>query len=398
MAIQEAYDQIMEEVSSSSADEAQDEPEAATPRRDPAAIAKSQTDAIYQLLQELRDEGQLAKRRLHIDLLQERLASRYSLAGQDGAQKIIAARATAVLELMDAEEGFRWNRYVIHRELKQAASKETSLPPALLTPLLALEPSSDEDSGRVRKSVLRPKASSKTLKGKRNKDAVANQETKESDADDDDDDVPDEMDTPSKTRGHELIRDPFSSAKTRTRSILSDSGPAASLMKQLLQDTVQTPATPILSDTNNGTSDFSPLPTTGDTELESDDIWTCHMPECTMIIAMKSGDERKKLIEAHATEHDWKTQMRVELVESERRLHSAFPVTNLMQYLVNQHYQQMRTAFPELYEGDDQRNGNITTEHPQSPTNNGDSVTTPKSQRSSAKKQKLTPADVNGDT
>ncbi|KAJ5620118.1 hypothetical protein N7510_004102 [Penicillium lagena] len=396
--IQEAYDQIMEEVSSSSADEAQDEPEAATPRRDSAAIAKSQTDAIYQLLKELRDEGQLAKRRLHIDLLQERLASRYSLADKDGAQKIIAARATAVLELMDAEEGFRWYRYVIHRELKQAASTNTPLPPALLTPL-RVEPSSDEDSGRVRKSVLRPKATSKTLKGKRNKDAIANQESKESDADDDDDeDVLDEMDTPSKTRGHELIRDPFSSAKTRTRSILSDSGPAASLMKQLFQDTVQTPKTPVLSDANNDTSDYSALPTTGDTDLESDDIWTCLMPECTKIIAMKSGDERKKLIEAHATEHDWKTQMRVELVESERRLHSAFPVTNLMEYLVNQHYQQMRIAFPELYEGDNQRNGNGATEHPQSPSNNGDSVTTPKSQRPSAKKQKLTPADVNGDT
>ncbi|KAJ5832622.1 hypothetical protein N7474_000933 [Penicillium riverlandense] len=393
-----AYDQIMEEVSSSSADEAQDEPEVSTPRHDPAAIAKSQTYAIYQLLKELRDEGQLAKRRLHIDLLQERLASRYSLTDKDGAQKIIAARATAVLELMDAEEGFRWHRYVIHRELKQAASKHTPLPPALLTPLLALEPSSDEDSGRVRKSVLRPKATSKKLMGKRNKDAAANQEAKESDADDDEEDAPDEMNTPSKTRGHELIRDPFSSAKPRTRSILSDTGPAASLMKRLLQDTVQTPTTPILSDTNNGTSDLSSLPTTGDSELESDDVWTCHMPECTKTIVMKAGDERKKLVEAHATEHDWKTQMRVELVESERRLHSAFPVTNLMQYLVNQHYQQMRTAFPELYEGDNQRNGNGTIEHALSPSDNGDAETTPKSQRSSAKKQKLTPADVNGHT
>lgn len=56
-----------------------------------------------------------------------------------------------------------------------------------------------------------------------------------------------------------------------------------------------------------------------------------------------------KEIEAHAGDHDWETQMQVELVESERRLQPGRPVSNLMQYLINQHYQQMRVAFPEIY-------------------------------------------------
>ena len=76
-------------------------------------------------------------------------------------------------------------------------------------------------------------------------------------------------------------------------------------------------------------------------------------------------------IEDHAGEHDWETQMQVELVESERRLQPARPVSHLMQYLLNQHYQQMRAAFPEIYPPEGV-NGITAAEEPNTPTPNED--------------------------
>ena len=73
--------------------------------------------------------------------------------------------------------------------------------------------------------------------------------------------------------------------------------------------------------------------------------------------------ERKRLVGDHAGEHEWEMQMKVELMESEKRMHSSFPVSNLMQYVVDAHVLQMRAAFPEFYstkENGTARNG----EHP----------------------------------
>jgi hypothetical protein len=178
----------VEELSPSeeSESESQDEPEVATPRHQPAAISKSQADAIYQLLKDLREEGHLAKRRLHIDLLGERLAERFSFSKED-AQKIIAIRADAVLEMMD-EEDFRWPRYVIHRELTHASTKSAPLPAALLTPLDSQEDSSDDERyGRTQKSVLRPKVHtvSNKVTGKRNRNASTNQQAVETNDEED---------------------------------------------------------------------------------------------------------------------------------------------------------------------------------------------------------------------
>lgn len=335
--------------------EGDEEPVATTPRHDPSGVTKSQVDAVYQLIQDLKEEGHLAKRRLHLDLLTERLSERFSFGNED-ARKIISARADAVVAKLDEEEGFRWSRYVIHRELKRAASEHTTLPPALLTPLQPLD-DSDDDMGRTQKSVLRPKIASVSnkLMGKRNRNAVVNQPTESLDAENDEDvenEVEDtqmeEVDTPSKSRGHELIRTPFASTQQQsaevpnTPSAATSQSAATSLLKSVLSaDAPQTPA--LASSVPQWTSEVS----LGH-PFDEPDIWTCRMPGCTKTLTSK-GEERKKEIADHAGEHDWEVQMRVELVESERRMHSTMPVSNLMNYLVDQHLQQKRTAFPELY-------------------------------------------------
>jgi len=363
--IQDDYNRLMEELSPSSEEDEPNEPEVTTPRHEPAAVSKTQAVAIYRLLKDLKEEGHLAKRRLHLDLLAERLSERFSFSNND-AQKIIAIRASAVLEMMDEEDtpNFRWSRYVIHRELTNAASKSTPLPPALLTPLNSGEESSDDERfGRTQKSVLRPKVTtvSNKVTGKRNRIVSANQQTDEPVDEDldgqDDTDEMEDIETPSKTRGHELIRDPFSASKPRTRSILSasSSGAGSSLMKSLFKDKLQTPSLPSSTPSKfpSAERDPSPTPDTSQDVKErkddSSDTWTCRMPGCDKVFSMPDGNARRQLIGHHAGEHDWETQMKIELMESEKRMHSSLPVSNLMQYVLQQHVQLMHVAFPEFY-------------------------------------------------
>lgn len=341
-------------------DEDEEMPTVSTPRLDSAAISKSQIDALYQLIHELKDEGHLAKRRLNLDLLTDRLSARYSFS-KDDARKIIDARSNAVLEKLDEEdrEGetrFKWSRYVIHRELSEAAaSQHKSLPPSLLTSLPLLDDSSDdEELGRTQKSVLRPKNASVSNKvmGKRIRSTIANQKLNVSEDEDEEDEEEDEdthmedVDTPSKSRGHELIRTPLASEKTRAKPDFKPTNPrtaAASLLKSVLSaGPTNTPAStaPL---TGQWTSEISIV-----NAPEESETWACRMPGCITILTTK-GTERRQGIEDHAGEHDWEVQMRVELVESERRMHSTMPVSNLMKYLVGQHLKQKRTAFPELY-------------------------------------------------
>jgi hypothetical protein len=377
----------MKELSPSEESETPEEPEVSTPRHHPTAISKSQANAVYQLLKDLRAEGHLAKRRLHIDLLRERLAERYSFS-KDDAQQIIAIRADAVLELMD-EEDFRWSRYVIHRELTHASSQSAPLPAALLTPLDAQEESSDDERyGRTQKSVLRPKVTtvSNKVNGKRNRNASTNQQIVGSNSEDDQEDTDeiDEIETPSKTRGHELIRDPFSASKPRTRSLLSasSSGAGSSLMKSLFKDNMKdklqssvsvspTPHKPLTPE-RDSTPDAPPQEIEESTVDISDisDTWTCRMPGCDKVVTSTDRQERKKLIGDHAGEHDWETQMKVELMESEKRMHASFPVNNLMQYVIDAHVLQMRAAFPEFY-ATSQANGTAENGEVSTPTAEG---------------------------
>lgn len=378
----------MEERSNKSEDEeAQNETEVSTPRHDPAAIAKSQIDAIYQMITDLREEGHLAKRRLHLDLLTERLADRYSFS-RENAGKIITARAGAVVERLDEEDtpGFRWSRYVIHRELAHAATQESTLSPGLLTPLQPIEDSSDDEHlGHTQKSVLRPKMNSVVsgkVMGKRHRNAVVNKDVDQADASEseEEDEAMEDMediDTPSKSRGHELIRTPLATAKSRDRSLLPSSGSAASsLLKSVLSS--EPPQTPsLITSVHGDTLTSHPL-----AELNKiSDIWSCRMPGCSKTISTK-GNQRQDEIEAHATEHDWEAQMRIEIVEAERRMHTTMPVSNLMQYLLNQHVAQMRSAFPEKYPAiPENEESNGATEHPET-TQNGDPETLPNVQDS----------------
>ncbi|KAJ5122268.1 hypothetical protein N7448_003400 [Penicillium atrosanguineum] len=339
-------------------DEDEEMPTISTPRHDTATISKSQTDAVYQLIHELKDEGHLAKRRLNFDLLAERLSARYAF-NKDDARKILGARSNNVLERLDQEdrEGetrFKWSRYVIHRELSEAASQHTSLPPSLLTPLPLLDDSSDdEELGRTQKSVLRPKNASvsKKVMGKRNRSIATNQQTiKSEDEDEDDDDTHmEDVDTPSKSRGHELIRTPLASENPRPQPDFTPTNPrtaAASLLKSVLSGGSKITPASTAPTTGQWTSEISIV-----NAPEESETWACRMPGCTTILTSK-GPERRQEIEDHAGEHDWEVQMRVELVETERRMHSTMPVSNLMKYLVGQHLKQKRTAFPELYPPD----------------------------------------------
>lgn len=387
LSAQDVYNELMEERSNKSEDEEeQNETAGSTPRHDPAAIAKSQIDAIYQMITDLREEGHLAKRRLHLDLLTERLADRYSFS-RDNASKIIAARAGAVVERLDEEDapGFRWSRYVIHRELTHAATQESTLSPGLLTPLQPIDDSSDDEHlGHTQKSVLRPKMNSVVsgkIMGKRHRNAVINKDVQSdaSEPEEEDEAMEDteDIDTPSKTRGHELIRTPLATAKSRGRSLLPSSGSAASsLLKSVLSS--EPPQTPsLLSNMSGDILTSHPL-----AELNKiSEIWSCRMPGCSKTISTK-GDQRQEDIEAHATDHDWEAQMRIEIIEAERRMHTTMPVSNLMQYLLNQHVAQMRSAFPEKYPANTENGeANGTTEPPES-ARNGDSAPLPNGQDS----------------
>ncbi|KAF7720282.1 Uncharacterized protein PECH_003400 [Penicillium ucsense] len=361
------FNHLMEERSQESADETeQNGIESSTPRHDPAAVAKSQVATIYSMIQNLKDEGHLAKRRLHLDLLTERLSGRYSVS-RENASKMIAARAAAVIELLDEEDcpGFRWSRYVIYRELTQVAAQDLVLSAELLNPLEPLEDSSDDEGLRhTQKSVLRPKLNSAVsgkLMGKRHRNSVLNKDIEmtspgqtnggdgdDDDGDDDDNDEemegPEDVDTPSKVRGHELIRTPLSNGGSRGRSLLPNTGSAASslLRSVLSSDHHQTPS--LATKKSDDGSSSHPL-----AELNKiSNIWSCQMPGCSKTISTK-GEQRQTDIEAHATEHDWEAQMRIEVIEAERRMHARMPVSNLMQYLLNQHVAQMRSAFPEKH-------------------------------------------------
>ncbi|CAI7603734.1 unnamed protein product [Penicillium pancosmium] len=355
-----------------------EEPQASTPRHEPTAIAKSQANVVYQLIMELKDEGHLAKRRLHIDLLTERLSEKYSF-NQENARKIIAARANSVLDMLDENDtpSFKWSRYVIHRELVDVASQNVTLPPGLLTPLQLTDDSSDDEHLiRTQKSVLRPKGNSSVsgkVMGKRNRNANAYKQNTQSgieadaDADsedEDEDEVMEDVETPSKVRGHELIRTPLSSAKAQDRSFLGNpQSAAASLLKSVLSADVPKTSSALAPKATNGRLSFGiGRPPSGETNgLVEPETWACRITGCSKTITSK-GEERKKEISDHGGEHDWDFQMQVELVEAERRLQPNHPVSNMMQYLLNQHNQQMRAAFPEIYPQEVVVNG--TTEQP----------------------------------
>ncbi|KAE8310725.1 hypothetical protein BDV41DRAFT_544376 [Aspergillus transmontanensis] len=345
----EDYEEIKAELESPKAesepeeDKADDEPQEATHEPDPTAASKTQTEAIYQVILDLKEAGHLAKRQLNLDLVASTIVGRFEIDSAEYAQDLIASKADAIIELMDEAKtyNFDWSRKVIYRELKAAAKKHDVQQIAFtpLRPRLSNEDeSSPEDSEheeeqprprrrRVRKSVLRPKSTIASKKiGKRTRSAAAADDEYMSD---DNPDAMDEFETPSKVRGHELVRDPLSTrAKRRTRSMLSNPEITPLQKVPALQEILQSRNTsvsigdqaPSESDNPNGNESIS-------------DTWVCQARGCDKVIHKSNTKHGKELIRVHSLEHADDAKVKMDLVFSEHQLNIGFRVDNLLDHI-----------------------------------------------------------------
>ncbi|QRD84760.1 hypothetical protein F9C07_9016 [Aspergillus flavus] len=343
------YEQIKAELESPKAesepeeDKADDEPEEATHEPDPTAVSKTQTEAIYQVILDLKEAGHLAKRQLNLDLVASTIVGRFEIDSADYAQDLIASKADAIIELMDEAKtyNFDWSRKVIYRELKAAAKKHDVQQIAFtpLRPRLFNEAeSSPEDSEheeeqprprrrRVRKSVLRPKSTIASKKiGKRTRSAAAADDEYLSD---DNPDAMDEFETPSKVRGHELVRDPLSTrAKRRTRSMLSNPETTPLQKVPALQE--------ILQSRNTSVSIGDQAPSEPDTlngNESTSDTWFCQARGCDKVIHRSNTKHGKELIRVHSLEHADDAKVKMDLVLSEHQLNIGFRVDNLLDHI-----------------------------------------------------------------
>ncbi|KAL5362719.1 hypothetical protein BJX96DRAFT_154457 [Aspergillus floccosus] len=305
---------------------------------DPTTVSKAQAEEIYKVITDLKDAGHLAKRQLTLDLVASTLVGRFEIDSEDYAQDLLASRADAVLEMMDEAKTnmFDWSRKVIYRELK-AASKKNDAKNVALTPLRPRMSANDDSSGedsehdedqprarrrRVRKSVLRPKSSVATKQtGKRTRSTAVDQD----DLSDDDADAMDEVETPSKVRGHDLVRDPLSTrAKRRTRSILSESG-STSFQKTPLQETLQSRNTSVsVADQESSEMDAHH----GDGFPS--DTWICQVLDCGKMIQKSNTKRGQEMIRDHSLAHADDTKAKLDLVFSEQRLNIGLPVDHLL--------------------------------------------------------------------
>ncbi|KAL4975404.1 hypothetical protein BDW66DRAFT_137626 [Aspergillus desertorum] len=307
------------------------EMETRAPTPDLTAVSKAQADAIYQIILDLKEAGHLAKRQLNLDLVTSTLMARFEIDELEYAQNLISATAAAILESMNEAKTntFDWSKKVIYRELK-AVSKKT-LANVVFTPLRPRmtedDGSSDEESEheqprqrrpRHRKSVLRPKSQIASKRAeKRTRSTAADY-----DLSDENQDAMDEFETPTKVRGHDLVRDPLSTtrAKRRTQSILSDS------------EAERTPLQETLQSQNTLVSAAEPVPDTGsshDSNLPAD-TWVCKVPGCDKIITKCTSKRGKEQIKDHSLAHADDTKAKLELVEAEKRLNVNFRVDNLL--------------------------------------------------------------------
>ncbi|KAE8392199.1 hypothetical protein BDV23DRAFT_151802 [Aspergillus alliaceus] len=344
----EEYEEIKAELEAPKAepesdeDKTNDEPEEVTHEPDPSTVFKTQTDSIYQVILDLKEAGHLAKRQLNLDLVTSTLVGRFEIDSTEYAEDLIASRAEAIIELMDEAKtpNFDWSRKVIYRELK-AAAKKHGVQQVALTPLRPRMSNDSESSGeeseheeeqprprrrRVRKSVLRPKSTIASKKiGKRTRSAAADDEY----LSDDNPDAMDEFETPSKVRGHDLVRDPLSTrAKRRTRSILATSESTHFHKATALQE--------ILRSRNTSVS-------VGDQELsESDgpngkeatsDTWVCQVRGCDRVINKSNTNHGKELIRDHTLVHADDAKAKMDLVLSEHQLNLGFRVDSLLDHI-----------------------------------------------------------------
>ncbi|KAJ9209577.1 hypothetical protein DTO166G4_8827 [Paecilomyces variotii] len=301
---------------------------------DPETLARSQVEAIFKIILDLKEAGALAKRQLNLDLVASTLKDRFEIDTVEYAHDLITARATALIQMMDEAKttSFDWSRKAIYRELKSAVENSDAQHVAI-TPLRPRAPIEDESSDsesepednargrrrRVRKSVLRPKIASVSSKqvGKRTRAAAA----QELEMSDDSDNPADDVQTPSKVRGHELVRDPLSTrAKRRTRSILSDTD-SPSVDRTVKQESNQPDALSHAADESQISADpDNPEPET----------WVCPVQGCDKVIHKAGTKRSKEMIQDHSLGHAEDTQSKLELVLAEQRLNINLSVDNLI--------------------------------------------------------------------
>lgn len=344
----EEYEEIKAELEAPKAepesdeDKTYDEPEEATHEPDPSTVFKTQTDSIYQVILDLKEAGHLAKRQLNLDLVASTLVGRFEIDSTEYAEGLIASRAEAIIELMDEAKtsNFDWSRKAIYRELK-AAAKKHGVQQVALTPLRPRMSNDSESSGeesehedeqprpqrrRVRKSVLRPKSTIASKKiGKRTRSAAADDEY----LSDDNPDAMDEFETPSKVRGHDLVRDPLSTrAKRRTRSILATSESTPFHKATALQEILRS------RNTSGSVGDQEPSESDGPNGKEStSDTWVCQVRGCDRVINKSNTKHGKELIRDHTLVHADDAKAKMDLVLSEHQLNLGFRVDSLLDHI-----------------------------------------------------------------
>lgn len=293
----------------------------------------------------------MAKRQLNLELVLNTLRGQFDLNSDDYARDLVAARSELVIQRMNQSD-FDWSRKAIYRDLKQLIGKvdDSKLAITPLRPRTTFvedtDPSSEhdeddddeeeedaEDSARARRhrmrmSALRPstkKAGKKTRSGKT--PAAARDVAHFSDESDVD---AEELDTPSKSRGLNLVRDPPSTVGTlngRALSILSDyESTSLVIRKAPLQGKNQ--ATNISGSSSMPTVHEARSNVVADNLL--DDAWICSVEGCGKTIHKASSKRSKELISDHTLTHAEDTQTKLDLVFAEQRLNIGLGVDNLL--------------------------------------------------------------------
>lgn len=308
-------------------------------------ISNSQADSIFGIITDLKEAGALAKRQLNLDLVVSTLQRRFDVASEDYARDLIAARSAQVIERMD-ESDFEWQKKAIYRDLKQIEEKAEVRHVAItpLRPRTSLDESTsssehgdgneeeDEDDSprarrhRMRMSVLRP---STTKAGKKTRGGKFPGAVKDDAHLSDDSDVAEDVETPSKSRGLNLVRDPPPSVTTlngRARSILSDADSTSLVIRKTpLQETRQS-----ANLSGPDTSSFNHEDSSIITDDLPEDTWACSVEGCGKVIYKASSKRSKELISDHTLMHAEDTQTKLDLVFAEQRLNIGLGVDNLL--------------------------------------------------------------------
>lgn len=284
---------------------------------------------------------------MNLDLVVSTLQSRFDIDSVDYARDLIAARSAQVIERMD-QSGLDWPKKAIYRELNQVAEKDDIRQVAItpLRPRTSLdedtstsehedgnEEDEDEDDSprarrhRMRMSVLRPsttKAGKKTRGGKTPaaiRDVAHLSEDSDVGAED--------VETPSKSRGHNLVRDPPPSVTTfnsSARSIISDTDSTSLVIRKTpLQETHQSAnlSGPDTASINHEDSSII-------TDDLPEDTWACSVEGCGKVVYKASSKRSKELISDHTLMHAEDTQTKLDLVFAEQRLNIGLGVDNLL--------------------------------------------------------------------